>query len=740
MHYIEHITLNEAATYESLYSNEDIIEKLGEVEVYDYEKKAYVKMKAGDIIKVASDALYKMQRDYNYLYQFITKCKLMYLPTFPSEITNTMAVDNYNNLWMNLTFIYNDCKMDSENVFGILFHEMFHIFFEHLLRFDKKFPKEMFAAAGPGVFKKANTKANLCMDYEVNASMVDDGIVPEDFFKTMNGLYKKEYTGMTWEEILDKYGDKEYDDWLLRNGEKLDDVEKQVLEAIEEAAKVLMDPESDEADKRFARKRLQEKLDKIFGKENTGEKSLQDIFEDLGKTKLADHGEIASDLEDVADDLMRNPENMSGAELDKTLNDIDKLISEIEENSDAVAGDFNKTADEVHEDAEKARQALKDAMKKINEGGLSKEEKRELLDKAKDALEDVISDDTEKEKLKEKRAERDAKREAEKKEKLKKTHPLRKLLIVFKNLAELYDIQLISEQTRDILNNCVDDVDLLTEKKFSDMKKSDLKNVVDHLNELYDSILPDLVKLIENETILQKTEDDMKKILDDVFETVLNALKRIFDPGLDDDDAKGSLIKAAAMKLRTIGKLLKTQKKWRVGDDFKQGYMDEMKRLMGIRKEGGDEALFKELYDKGVIQPFLLDENGMELFRKLMESGDIDNDDFDGSDFSGFDYHYSEDEDVPDYDGVLYYTVEPDENGENIILSLSDIPDGLEDSDYEKFAKKFEKDFPEYWLEEDMESVFEIVRKDGEEIDLGMLDRELEDHPDYKPGEWTTEE
>ena len=623
--YNRYISLNEASTYESLYSNEDIIEKLGEVDIYDYEKKTYIKKNASDIIKVVSDALYKMHRDYNYLYQFITKCKLMYIPTFPSEITNTMAVDNFNNLWMNMTFIYNDCKMDSDKVFGILFHELFHIFFDHLLRFNKKFPKSMFASAGPGVYKRANTKANLCMDYEVNASMVDDGIVPKDFFKVMGGLYKKEYTGMTWEEILDKYGDKEYDEWLLKNGETLDNVEKQVLDAIEEAAKVLMDPESDEADKRFARKRLQEKLDKIFGKQNTGEKSLQDVFEDLAKTKLADHGEIAIDLEDVADDLMRNPENMTGPELDKTLSDINKLIDEIEENSDNVAGDFNKTEDEVHRDAEKARQALKDAMKKINKGGLSKEEKKELLDKAKDALEDVISDETEKDRLKEKRAERDAKREAEKKEKLKKTHPLKKLLIVFKNLAELYDIQLISENTRDILNKCIDDIDILTEKTFGDMKKSDLKNIGDHMNELYDPILADLVKLIENETILQKTEDDMEKILDDVFKTVFNALKRIFDPGLD-DNAKGSLIKAAAMKLRTIGKLLKTQKKWRVGDDFKNGYMDEMKRLMEIRKEGGDEALFKELYDNGVISPMMLDEHGMELLGKLIESGEIDGD------------------------------------------------------------------------------------------------------------------
>lgn len=789
--HIEHITLNEAATYESLYSNEDIIEKLGEVDVYDYEKKAYVKMQASDIIKVASDALYKIQRDYSYLYQFITKCKLMYLPTFPSEITNTMAVDNNNNLWMNFTFIYNDCKMDSEYVFGILFHEMFHIFFDHLLRFDKKFPKSMFASAGPGVYKRANTKANLCMDYEVNASMVEDGIVSSDFFKEIEGLYKKEYTGMTWEEILDKYGDKEYDEWLVKNGETLDSVEKQVLDAIEEAAKVLMDPESDEADKRFARKRLQEKLDKIFGKQDTGEKSLQDIFEDLGNTKLADHGEIAMDLEDVADDLMRHPENMTGAELDKTLMDIDKLMDAIEENSDAVAGDFNKTADEVHEDAEKARQALKDAMKKINGGGLSKDEKKELIDKAKDALEDILSDENEKDRLKEKRAERDAKKAAERMEKFKKAHPFRKWIIIMKNLRELYDFEisttgaiargvaakmikgrgsLISDKTDELLGKCIDDLEPLTEKKFSDMKKKDMKNLVDHLNGLYESLLPDLVKLIEDETILNKTEEDMQKILDDIFETVFNALNRIFDPGLD-DDAKGSLIKAAAMKLRNIGKILKTQKKWRVGDDFKKGYIEEMKRLMQIRKDGGDEALFKELWDKDVINKDLLDDHSLEIFDKLIKAGEIKNKKgglsslFGGGDIEDSeidsstkekikklwdkptrytdDINGDDEEDVwKPYDGIIYYNVWVNEDGEASI-ELSDKPDFLPDDveTYGPLGLKFEKDFPEYRIAELMEAVFEVCYIDTYDfVDPDELREKLAGNPDYKQGEWHEEE
>ena len=34
--YNRYISLNEASAYESLYSNEDIIEKLGEVDIYDY--------------------------------------------------------------------------------------------------------------------------------------------------------------------------------------------------------------------------------------------------------------------------------------------------------------------------------------------------------------------------------------------------------------------------------------------------------------------------------------------------------------------------------------------------------------------------------------------------------------------------------------------------------------------------------------------------------------------------------
>ena len=730
--------MNEANAYQAIYTNEDIIEKLGEVDVYDSKKREMVKMQASDVMKVVSDALYKMHRDYNYLYQFITKCKIMYIPTFPSKIADTMAVDNFNNLWINLTFVYDTCKMDSDRVFGILFHEMFHIFFNHLLRFDNEFPKEMFATSGPGVYKAANMKANLCMDYEVNASMVDDGIVSPEFFVIMNGLYKKEYTGMTWEEILHKYGDKEYDEWLSRNGKPLDQIEKKILEAIEEAAKVLMDPDADDADKRDARKRLKKKLDEILGRREEGEKTLQDQIDELGETKLADHGDVAQDLEKLSDDLNRDPERMTADDLANALKDMDKLADDIIDSADDIAKDFGKNAEDVAADAQKAREAVKDAMQKINKGGLTKEEKQELMDKAKDALEDIISDEVEKERLKKAREERDAAREEKKKERLKKTHPLRKIIIVLKNLADLYGIKLISEETKDILEKCIDATEVLTEKKFSDMKKRDMKDVSDFFGELKKSLLPDMVALIEDETILNKTEEDMQDILNSVFEVVYNAFRRIFDTTID-DAAKGALIKMAAQKLRIIGKVLKTQKKWRVGDDFKKAYMDEMKRLMEIRKEGGDEALFKELYDAGVIDVLSLDENGKEILDKLLGGGEIDDTETGESGGSGDEEttRYSEiNDDVDPYEGKMYYIVFKNDDGETIV-ELSDMEDVLNDSDYEKFGVRFEKDFPEYSVEEMMESVFDVFNVGTMDYaDFEELKKKLEDNPDYQEGEW----
>jgi len=608
--------LNESTNYDSTVGNEDIIEKLGEIDIFDEKKKEYVKVKTTDLLKVCADGIFKMQRDYPYLYQFMAKCKTMYLPVWPSDICDTMCVDSLNNLWISLHFVYNDCKMDSDRVFGILFHEMFHVFFDHLLRFNEMYPKEMFEGGLEGARKKANMKANICMDYEVNSSMVEDGIVDASFFRRMNLLYKKEYAGMTWEEIMNKVGDKEYKEWLSRNGYSLDDIELKILDAIEKASKVLLDPEAGDEEKRYARKELQKTLDDILGKESRGDKSIQDELEELADSKLGDIGSLKMDIEDVADDLYKSPAGMSEEEMDKTLKDIDKMMDDIAENAEEVASQFGKSSDEVTKDAEKARESLKKAMEKMKEGGLTKDEKQDLIDKAKDDLEDIISDEYEKEKLRKKREERDAKKAAERKERFKKNHPFRRFIVVLNNFIDLQQIDLVSEQTVDILEDCVNKLEPLTEFYFADMKKEDIDGVVDTLKKLKESFLPDLVALIDNDTILNKTEEDMQRLLDGVFDFVFNAFESILNTELK-EDAKSSVIRAAAEKMRVIGKILKTQKVWKVGDDFKKAYIGEMKKLTGILKKDGPEAAMKYLLDRGALDPMALDDKSRKIFSKI---------------------------------------------------------------------------------------------------------------------------
>lgn len=611
--------LNESISgYDAASGNEDAIEGLGDVDVYDEKKGGFVKIKASSIIKVVNDGIYRMQRDYPYLYQFMAKCKVMYIPVYPSEITDTMCVDDYNNLWINFTFVYNSCLMDSDRVFGILFHEMFHVFFDHMMRFNEMYPAEMFSGGLEGARKKANMKANICMDYEVNASMVEDGIVDDSFFKRMNALYKKEYTGMTWEEIMSKAGDVEYKDWLSRNGFSLDDIELKLLDAIEKASKVLMDPSAEDEEKMAARRELQKTIDDLLGKESSrGEKDIRDMLEDLAKSKLGDIGDLAMDMDKLIDDLYKNPSSMSDEDLEKTLDHIDKFMDDLTENSSEVGEQFGKSSEDVSNDAAKARESLKDAVKKMKEGGLSKEEKRDLIDKAMDDLDDIISDDVEKEKLRKKREERDAKKAEEKKERFKKTHPIRSLIIIMKNFVGLKEFGLVSDETVKSAEQCMESLEPLTELHFSEMKKSDFDDPITCFTKLKESFLPDLVALIDNETILNKTEDDMRRLLDGVFDFVFKAFDTALNNDLD-EDARGSVIKTAAQKLRIIGKVLKTQKVWRVSDEFKDAYINEMKRMTEMYKDGKLEELMKELVDKGVINPMYLDKESQKIYYKVI--------------------------------------------------------------------------------------------------------------------------
>lgn len=618
--------INEAAKYGHEGNAEEIYD-LGEIDIItDIKTGKTDRVKTADIIKVVNDAMFYMQKKYPYLHVFINSCKVMYMPIWPSEICPTMCVDEHNNLWINMRYVYVDCAMNKDRVFGILFHEMFHIFLEHLLRFSKMFPNEVRSSMTTGVWKTAQKKANFAMDYEINASMVADGIVSEDFWDIMNGLYKKEYTGKTWEEIYNKHVDKDYREWLERNGERISEAEMKILEAIEKAAKVLKDPTATDEDKAKARKELQREIDKILGRDR--EDDIQDILEEMKNTQLGEIGEIGEKIQDVIDDLYKDPSKMSDDQFNELMEDIEKMAKEMAKNTSKIADTFKKPQEDTFKDIKKMRDALKDAMSKMKDKKMSKEEKQDIIDDIKDSLEDIISSDVDKKRNAEKRKERDERKAKEKKEKFKATHPLRKIINVFKNLMHLgedpYD--LVCKKSYDIMENIVDILDALTEVNISEITADDVEDLKLFLSQLKDSLFTDLKELLDNKTILHKTEDDLHRLLDGVFEVVEKALfEHLLNKDLD-DSAKISVLKMAAEKLRIIGKVLKTQKAWRASDEFKEGYKETRDELMSLFKKD-KKAVLKRLHDMGLITPEVImtfDKRSKALYDELVSDGEID--------------------------------------------------------------------------------------------------------------------
>ena len=604
--------------------NRNEIYNLGEIDVIN-KNGDIIKIDAKEIIKVVDDALFNMQKKYPYLYVFINSYKIMFIPIYPCKTCDTMAVDESNNLWINLNFIYNQCDMKQNNVFGILFHEMFHIFLEHLVRFNKMFPQKELSSMSKDMLYTLNTKANLAMDYEINASMVDDDIVSKDFWQKMGGLYKKEYTGLTWEEIYRVYGDKEYKEWLDNNGRGISDEELEIINAIEKASKVLSNPNSTDEDKAKANRELQKTLDKILGKNK--ENDIQDVFEQMQNSNLGSFGDIKEKMQNVIDDLYKDPSKMTDEQYNELLQDIDEMSREMAKNKSQIADRFGKSEEDTFEDIKKMRKTLRESMDKLRNEKLSKAEKKQVIDKIKDSLEDVISNDLAKEKNDKKRKERDENTANEIKEENKAKHPLRKLINVFDNLMNLNDspYYLVCDESYNIMGDIVDILNSLTDKKVSEIVEDDVEELKSLFKELKDSFFNDLNALLENETIINKTEDDLHKILDEVFDYIESVFFSILlNPNLN-EDKKISVLKMSAEKMRIIGKILKTQKAWRASDEFKEGYREMRDDLFALFKKD-KKATLKKLYDLGVLNDttvITLDKRSKELYDELVSDGEI---------------------------------------------------------------------------------------------------------------------
>ena len=147
-----------------------------------------------------------------------------------------------------------------------------------------------------------------------------------------------------------------------------------------------------------------------------------------------------------------------------------------------------------------------------------------------------------------------------------------------------------------------------------------------YISQLKDSLFTDLKALLDNKTILHKSEDYLHRVLNGVFEYVEEALfVSLFDEHID-DGGKSSLLRTSAEKLRIIGKILKTQKSWRASDEFKEGFREMRDDLMSLFKKD-KKAVIKKLFDMGVINSAIaaatFDKRSRELFDELVRDGII---------------------------------------------------------------------------------------------------------------------
>lgn len=619
--------------------NEEEFLALGEIDVYDDTLKSIITVSTEDFVKVVTDAMFKISNEYKFFYMYLKYSKVFYVPTYPSKMgINTMAVDQKKNLWMNVHFIYNECKMDKERVFGILFHELMHNFFKHQERENKIYPMEYRT-------KEHHMKCNICQDFEVNGSMVDDGIVPENFWDKMGGLYNKEYIGKRWEDILKQYGDKEYENWMKRAGIKVDEKTKKALEAIEKALKTLKDPESTDAEKERAGEILKKKMDEMYGKterkivDKADHAGLRREIDKLLDTPLADINDLESDLMNVSDDLKKHPKDMDDEDIDITIKDIKGLRKKLMESVSEISEKFRKPESETKEDINKAMKSLADALNTLHEGGVSEKEERKIIRQAKDDLEGIIMNSIDKKKRMEKREEaikkhkeklekekvekekskkdgeksggkgssstsdkstkKDEETPEERIERLKKKNPIKKFIDTFKNLQDLIRIDRISEKTYDDLNRGIHVLDKIIEVNIGDIVLMDVKEFMDLIPVLQSDMTDDLKKL-KKKKILKMEDSDINDFTIEVF----GALERFFKVLITEDEpnsVKFGAMSLAVNELRKLGKKLKTQKKIKPSKEWKEGYKETKEKLMKIYKEKGRDGVISELSKMGMM-------------------------------------------------------------------------------------------------------------------------------------------
>ena len=156
-------------------------------------------IKPKDIVKVVDEAVSWIAEEFRTYYSFAKDCNIIYMINNPD--CQTMCVDQYMNIFMDVLFIYNNLKMNPLYVATIIMHEIFHVIYNHIER-----GKNWLSANGRPITDFRDT--NLAGDVEVNSTLINKGIIDQStLVNELHGLYlpKKngERTNLPMEMILE---------------------------------------------------------------------------------------------------------------------------------------------------------------------------------------------------------------------------------------------------------------------------------------------------------------------------------------------------------------------------------------------------------------------------------------------------------------------------------------------------------------------------------------------------------
>lgn len=617
--------LFESSIMDKSSGNTEAILKIGKYPIYVDKLRKIVDVDLKEIVNAVNSAIGELGGRYKFMYKYIQWSTPMYVLGDPRDKRvqhKTMAVDDKGNLWMNVHFIYNNLDCDSEKIFGILFHELMHNFLNHIERSKKvKSPEDMESLyrINPMLHKTEHMKQNICMDYEVNDNMVLDGVVSKKFWKELGGMFDEKFYGKTWEEIYKEFGDELTKKYMESGGTKLPEEYFKIVEAIIKAMRVLRNPKSTDREKDIAKHELEDLLAELFGIKKDEKLSiraeLQKMLRKLQKTSIKELGEIGQYLKSVIDDLNVSPRNMSDEDLNKFLEDVEKLKNEMSSYYLDIAKVFGCIPTTLLKDIEECMDKLSSGVTELNKNkSLSKDEVNDIVDEIVYSIKKLLADNIKKKELAKEREKLLKEKEEERKKKMeemvkkaKERHILKSYLSRIKDLQEIHNhstkssfgtIVRLSDLSYEHCETIIKIVEPLIEnatieKTAEAIKSIGVEKYKDAFKKLSSSLRSDLMRLKKDKVLMDRDESFFDEICEKFEKDNCNLFESFVD-GLN-ETLLVSKVSIAISSLRRIGKELHRQLKVRPSDEYKKAYKDEYERLRKIYVELGEKGLREEL-------------------------------------------------------------------------------------------------------------------------------------------------